>query len=242
VAKEIRQLIRQMSTANPTWGAPRIVGELEKIGIDVAKSTVETYMVRRRGPVSPTWATFLRNHLAEVVSIDFFVVPTLRHQILYVFLVLSHARRRVLHFNVTACPTAEWTARQMIEAFPWRSPPPYLLRDRDTIYGHDFRRCVANMGFKEIVTSHRSPWQNPYVERLIGSIRRELIAHVIVLSERHLLRLLREYFSYYHRSRTHLSLQMDCPHPREVQTVECGSVVEIAEVGGLHHRYERRAA
>jgi hypothetical protein len=241
VPKEVRALIRQMSTANPLWGSPRIVGELRKIGIDVAKSTVEKYRVRRPRP-SPTWTAFLRNHLRDTVAIDFFTVPTVRHQILFVFLVLAHERRRVLHVNVTTNPTASWTAQQLVEAFPWEAPPRFLLRDRDAVYGEAFRRRVAGMGMTEMQIAPQSPWQSPYVERLIGSIRRELLDHVVVLHERHLRRLLRDYLAYHHRWRTHLSLEMDCPEPREVHAKDRGRVVEVPEVGGLHHHYERRAA
>jgi transposase InsO family protein len=242
VSREVRDLIRRMSSANPLWGSPHIVGELRKIGIDVTKSTVEKYMVRHRKPPSPTWRAFLKNHIQEIVAIDFFVVPTIRNQVLFVFLVVAHERRRVLHFNVTANPMASWAAQQVVEAFPWDDPPKYLLRDRDKIYGETFKKRVIGMGFEEVLIAPRSPWQNPYVERLFGSIRREVLDHVIVLNERHLVRLLRSYFGYYHRWRTHLSLDMDCPDPREIQTVDRGRVVEFPEVGGLHHHYERIAA
>jgi transposase InsO family protein len=231
-----------MSSTNPRWGAPRIVGELGKIGIQVAKSTAEKYMVRRRKPPSPTWRAFLKNHVKEIVAIDFFVVPTVRNQVLFVLLLLAHERRRVLHFNVTANPTAAWTAQQIVEAFPWQDPPKYLLRDRDKIHSPIFRKRVAAMGFEEVVTAARSPWQNPFVERLIGTIRRECLDHVIVIDEKHLARTLRSYFRYYHRWRTHRSLEMDCPKPREVHTVDHGNVFEVPEVGGLHHHYERVAA
>jgi transposase InsO family protein len=242
VAKEVRDLIRRMSSANPLWGAPRILGELSKIGIVVAKSTVEKYMIRRLNPPSPNWRAFLENHIKDIVAIDFFVVPTVRNQILFVFLLLAHDRRRVLHFNVTANPTAEWTAQQVIEAFPWELQVKYLLRDRDKIYGDRFRKRAQNMGFDEILIAPRSPWQNPYVERLIGSIRREVLDHVIVLNERHLRRVLTSFFGYYHRSRTHLSLEIDCPEYRTVHEVDRGRVIEIPKVGGLHHHYERCAA
>jgi transposase InsO family protein len=242
VAKEVRDLIRRLSAANSLWGSPRILGELRKIGINVAKSTVEKYMVRHRKPPSPTWRAFLNNHAKAIVAIDFFVVPTVRHRILHVFLVLTHDRRRVLHFNVTTNPTAEWTAQQIVEAFPWEVSAKYLLRDRDKIYGETFQKRVRNMGFEEVLTAPRSPWQNPYVERLIGSIRRECLDHVIVLNERHLRRVLTSYFGYYHRSRTHLSLEMDCPEHREVHGVDGGRVIELPDVDGLHHHYERRAA
>jgi transposase InsO family protein len=184
----------------------------------------------------------LENHVTEIVATDFFVVPTVRHRILFVFLVLAHDRRRVLHFNVTTNPTAEWTAQQIVEAFPWELQAKYLLRDRDKIYGEAFQKRVRNMGFDEVLTAPRSPWQNPYVERLIGSIRRECLDHVITLNERHLRRVLTSYFGYYHRSRTHLSLEMDCPEHRDVHEVDRGRVVEIPDVGGLHHHYERQAA
>ncbi len=242
VAREVRDLIRRMSLANPLWGAPRIVGELAMIGIDLPKSTVAKYMVRHRKPPSATWRAFLKNHVKDIAAVDFFVVPTVRNQILFVFLVLAHHQRRVLHFNVTANPSAEWTAQQIIEAFPWNEAPPFLLRDRDRIYGEYFYRRVKNMGIEQVVIAPRSPWQTPFVERLIGSIRRECLDHVIVLNERHLRRILTCYFDYYHRSRCHQSLAMDCPYPRAVHPVGRGRVVEIEHLGGLHHHYERAAA
>ena len=173
VAEEIRRLIRQMSSANPLWGAPRIVGELRKVGIDIAKSTVETYMVRGR-PKSPTWKAFLRNH-QDLVSADFFVVPTLRFGLLWVFLLISTDRRRVVHFNVTDDPTAAWAAQQVVQAFPYDTAPSILLRDRDKVYGKEFTSRVRGMGIEEMLTAHRSPWQNGYVERLIGTIRRDCL-------------------------------------------------------------------
>ena len=242
IAKEVRELIHRMWQTNPTWGAPRIVGELHKLGIDVTKSTVEKYRRRPPKPPSPTWKSFLTNHVQDLVALDFFVVPTVRHKVLFVLVILAHHRRRVVHFNVTKHPTAEWTAQQVIEAFPWNEAPRYLLRDRDSIYGASFRQRVCNMGIKEVVIAPRSPWQNPYVERLIGSIRRECLAHVIVLHARHLRRLLTEYFRYYHHWRTHRALDMDCPVARPVQRPAVGSIREVPEVGGLHHHYERRAA
>ena len=242
VRREVRDLIRRMSSANPLWGAPHIVGELAKIGIDVTKSTVEKYMVRRRKPPSATWRTFLKNHIEEIIAVDSFMVPTVRNQVLFVFLILAHERRRVLHFNVTANPTARWAAQQMVETFPWTDPLKYLLRDRDKIYGESFRSRVRGMGIEEILTAARSPWQTPFVERLIGSIRRECLDHVIVLNELHLLRILRLYFHYYHEFRVHQALEMDCPESREVHSVDRGPVVEIPETGGLHHHYERAAA
>jgi len=242
VPREVRDLIRRMSSANPLWGAPRIVGELGKIGIDLPKSTVAKYMVRHRKPPSPTWRAFLKNHIQDIVAVDFFIVPTVRNRILFVFLILAHDRRRVLHFDVTTNPTAEWTVQQIVEAFPWEDAPRYLLRDRDGIYGEYFRRRVRNMGIEQVVTAARSPWQNPYAERLIGSVRRECLDHLIVFNERHLRRILTSYFRYYNRWRTHQSLEMDCPEPREAHSTDRGTVIELPEVGGLHHHYERVAA
>lgn len=242
IPQEVRDLIRQMSSANPLWGSPRILGELRKIGIDVAKSSVEKYMVRPRGSGSPTWLTFLRNHTTEIVAVDFLVVPTVRFEILFVFLVLAHHRRRIIHFNITEHPSARWTAQQIVEAFPWNDGPRYLLRDRDSIYGAFFQRRVGNMGIEQVVTAWRSPWQNPYVERLIGTIRRECVNHVVVLNERHLMKILKNYFRYYHGWRVHQSLDLDTPEGRPIQPQYSGSVVEFPEVGGLHHHYERRAA
>ncbi len=231
-----------MWQTNPTWGAPRIVGELHKLGIDVTKSTVEKYRIRPPKPPSPTWKTFLTTHVRDLVALDFFVVPTVRHTVLFVLVILAHHRRCVVHFNVTEHPTAEWTVQQVIDAFPWDEAPRYLLRDRDSIYGASFRQRMRNMGIEEVVIAPRSPWQNPYVERLIGSIRRDCLDHVIVLHEQHLRRLLTGYFQYYHHWRTHRALDMDCPVPRLVQRPELGLVQEVPEVGGLHHHYERRAA
>jgi putative transposase len=242
IAKELRNLIQDMSQANPTWGSPRMVGELRKLGIHVAKSTVEKYRVRPLKPPSPTWKAFLKNHRQDLVSLDFFVAPTLTHKVLFVLVVLAHERRRVVHVNVTEHPTAEWTAQQVVEAFPWDEAPRYFLRDRDSIYGASFRQRVRNIGIEEVLIAPQSPWQSPYVERLIGSIRRDALDHVIILNERHLKHILIRYVAYYHRWRTHLSLAMDCPEPRPVQLPERGRVIEVPEVGGLHHHYERRIA
>jgi len=242
ISREVRDLIRKMCRENPGWGAPRIHGELLKLGIDIGESSVSKYMVRCRKPPSQTWRTFLENHAQQLVSIDFFTVPTLRFQVLYVFLVLAHDRRRILHFNVTAHPTAEWTGQQLREAFPFAQLPRYLLRDRDAIFGDDFREQVRDMGIREVLSAPRSPWQRAYVERVIGSIRRECLDHIIVFQESSLRRTLNSYFDYYHRSRTHLSLGKDSPEPRPIQPPKMGSVVAVPQVGGLHHRYERRAA
>jgi len=222
VPRKIRDLIRRMSAANTLWGAPRIVGELAKIGIELPRSTVAKYMVRRRKPPSATWRAFLRNHVRDIVATDFFIVPTVRNQVLFVFLILAHERRRVLHFNVTAYPTAEWAAQQIVEAFPWMDPPKYLLRDRDGAYGAWFRKRVSGLGMEEVLIAPQSPWQNPFVERLIGSIRRECLDHTIVPGERHLKRVLTDYFRYYHRWRTHQSLGMDSSEGRVTHPADRG--------------------
>jgi putative transposase len=242
IDKEIRELIQNMWRANPTWGSPRIVGELRKLGINVAKSTVEKYQPQIRKPPSPTWKPFLNNHVKDLVSCDFFTVPTVTFKVLFVFVLLAHERRRIVHFNVTEHPTAQWTAQQIVEAFPWDHAPRYLLRDRDAIYGPQFGQRVGRMGIEEVKIAPHSPWQNPYVERVIGSMRRDVLDHVIVLHERHLHRLLTEYIAYYHRYRTHLSLEMDCPKPRPVHSPEMGKVIEVQEINGLHHHYERQQA
>ncbi len=239
---EIRALIRRMAKANPLWGAPRIHGELLKLGIEVSERTVSRCMPNGRKPPPQSWRTLLENHLGELAAIDFFTVPTARFQILFCFLVLSHERRRVLHFNVTHHPSAEWTAREIVEAFPWETAPRYLLRDRDAVYGSRFGRRVAGLAITEVLSAPRAPWQNPYVERLIGSSRRQCLDHVVVWNERRLQRILRKYLSCYHRSRTHLSLCKDSPHQGDVQPAAEGHIVELPEVGGLHHRYQRCAA
>ncbi len=231
-----------MSRANPLWGAPRIHGELQKLGIDVSQATVSKYMVKPEHRPPQSWQTFLANHAQGMVSIDFFTVPTVTFRVLYVFLVLDNARRKFIHFNVTTNPTAAWTGQQVTEAFPWDTAPRYLLSDRDRIYGSDFTRRVAALGIEQIRTARRSPWQNPYVERVIGSIRRECLDHVIILNERHLRRVLRDYLDYYHRNRTHLGLEKDCPETRSVESPSLGPIHSEPVLGGLHHRYMRRAA
>ena len=238
---EIRAIVLKMASANPLWGAPTIHGELLKLGIDISERTVSKLIRRRtRKPPSQTWRTFIKNHMTEMVAVDFLVVPTIRFRMLYVFIVLSHDRRRVVHFNVTANPTAVWTVQQIVETFPWDSAPRYLLRDRDSIYDKWFRRRVRSMGIEEVVAAYRSPWQNPYVERLHGSIRRECTDHVIVLGERHLRRILRSYFEYYHEDRKHLGLGKETPMGRPVSNRASPSakLVALPRVGGLHHRYK----
>jgi transposase InsO family protein len=242
VNREVRDLIRQMNAANPLWGAPRIHGELLKLGIEISQATVAKYMVRRRGRPSPTWRSFLRNQAAGIAAIDMFVVASASFRLLYVMIILAHDRRKIVRFDVTRNPTAGWLARQVTAAFPWDTAPRYLLRDRDSSYGENFRRQVDAMGITEVVSAARSPWQNAYVERVIGSIRRECLDYIVIFNERHLRRVLSSYADYYHRSRTHLSLDRDCPEPRAVMPPRSGRVVAIPQVRGLHHRYERLAA
>src|SRR6266511_822102 len=237
IGKDVRDLIRRMSFENPLWGATKIHGELLKLGIEVAQSTVSMYMVPRRGRPLQTWKTFLRNHMEGIASIDLFVVPTIAFQQLFAFLVLSHERRRLLWFAVTRNPTAEWLARQITEAFPWDSAPKYLIRDNDRAFGVAFRARVRAMGIRDRPTSFRSPWQNGYAERLIGSIRRECTDHLIVFNAEHLRRILARYASYYNEGRTHVSLGKDAPCARPVERL--GVIIPRPILGGLHHRYAR---
>jgi putative transposase len=225
---------------DPLWGAPRIHGELLKLGIDVSQATVARYMARHRSP-SQTWRTFLANHVDQIAAADFLVVPTVTYRLLFVLAIMAHRRRHVVHVGVTAHPTAAWTAQQLREAFPEDTAPRYLVHDRD----HTFAAVAATagcMGIQELRTAARSPWQNAYAERLNGSIRRECLDHVIVVNETGLSRILTRYLAYYHLSRTHLSLAKDSPHPRPVAPRTRGPIVAIPLVGGLHYRYDRRAA
>jgi len=239
---DIRELIQRMCRANPLWGAPRVHGELLKLGIEVSETTVSKYMIKHRGPPSQNWRTFLQNHAKELIALDFFTVPTATFRVLFVLVILSHDRRRILHFNVTEHPTAAWTARQLLEACGTDDAPRFLVRDRDAIYGETFRRQVIALKIQEVPTAPRSPWQNAYAERVIGSIRRECLNHMIVLGERHLRRILRSYVDYYNSTRTHLSLDKDTPKGRPIQRPNQGKVIELKHVGGLHHEYVRRAA
>jgi len=237
IPADIRKLIYEMSVANPLWGAPRIHGELLKLGINVGQTTVGKYMARRRGPPSQGWKTFLRNHADGIASIDLFVVPTISYRLLYGFLILRHGRRDLVWLEVTANPTAEWIARQLTEACGWQEAPHYIVRDRDRAYGGVFIRRLRAMGIRDRPIAPHSPWQNAYAERLIGSIRRECLDHVVVFGERHLRHLLKSYQKYYNEARTHLSLHKDTPIPRTVQTVGC--MVAMPLLGGLHHQYFR---
>ena len=237
IGKEVRDLIRRMSFENPLWGAPKMHGELLKLGIDVAQSTVSIYMVPRQDRPLQTWKTFVRNHAEGIASIDLFVVPTIAFQQLFAFLVLGHERRRLLWFAVTRNPTAEWLARQITEAFPWDSAAKYLIRDNDRAFGIAFRTRVRAMGIRDRPTSFRSPWQNGYVERLIGSIRRECTDHLIVFNAEHLRRILVRYATYYNEVRTHVSLGKDAPYTRPIERL--GDIIAHPILGGLHHRYAR---
>jgi transposase InsO family protein len=237
IDSEIRVLIRRMNRENPLWGAPRIHGELLMLGIDVAESTVSRYMVRRRRPPSQGWKTFLRNHAAGIASLDLFVVRTISFKLLYGLVILRHARRRLVSIGVTHNPTAEWLAGQVTDAFPWDEAPRHLLRDRDGAFGSAYSRRIRAMGIRDHPTAPRAPWQNGHVERLIGSIRREALDHLIVFDEAHLRRLLNNYAAYYNRVRTHLSLNKNAPDLRRPQRL--GAVASIPILGGLHHQYVR---
>ncbi len=242
VDKEIRALIRRMSRENLTWGVPRIRAELALLGHEVSRSTVWKYIDRSNRSPSPTWRSFLKNHAADIAAIDFFTVPTATFRVLCCFIVLEHLRRRIVHFNVTANPSADWTGIQVVQAFPYETAPKYLLRDNDKIYeGRRFARTVESMHIEEVRIFPRSPWQNPYAERAIGSIRRECLDHTIILGEGHLRRVLGEYVRYYNESRCHRSLDDNAPLPRDVEPQTMGNVTASPVLGGLHHRYSRAA-
>ena len=237
IDRELRDLIRRMSMENSLWGAARIHGELLMLGFEVAQSTVSKYMVRGRRPPSQTWKTFLRNHAEAIAAIDMCVVTTLTFDRLFAFLVLGHDRRRLLWFEVTRHPTAEWLAQQITEAFPWGSAPTYLIRDNDGAYGHVFTRRVKAMGIRDRPISPRSPWQNGHMERVIGTVRRECLDRMLIFGESHLRQILTLYASYYNGSRTHLSLRKDAPLGRAVQRY--GTIAVTSVLSGLHHRYGR---
>ena len=237
IDRELRDLIRRMSQENPLWGAPRIHGELLKLGFEVAQSTVSKYVVRRQTPPSQTWKTFLLNHADAIAAIDLCVVPTVTFERLFAFLVLGHGRRQLLWFEVIRHPTAEWLAQQITEAFPWCSTPTYLLRDNDRAYGNVFARRVKSMGIRDRPISPHSPWQNGYVERVIGTLRRECLDEVLVFDAPQLRRILAAYAAYYNQVRTHLSLCKDAPVHRKIQRE--GTIVAVPILSGLHHRYAR---
>jgi transposase InsO family protein len=237
IETDLRALIRRMSVENPLWGAPRIHGELLKLGFEVAQSSVAKYMIKRRGPPSQGWRTFLRNHAPDIAAMDLFVVPTIGFDLLYAFVIVRLDRRGIVWVNVTTNPTAAWIARQLTEAFPWDEAPRYLVRDRDRIYGTVVTRRLRAMGIRDKPTASASPWQNGFAERLIGSIRRECVDHIIVLREAHLRRILRSYACYYNDIRTHRSLDKDAPVSRPVQRT--GIISSHTILGGLHHHYVR---
>ncbi len=226
-----------MSIENPLWGAPRIHGELLKLGFEVAQSSVAKYMVKRRLPPSQGWRTFLRNHAPDIAAMDLFVVPTIGFDLIYALVIVRLCRRDLVWINVTTNPTAEWIAGQLTEAFPWNEAPRYLIRDRNRIYGSIVTRRMRAMGIRDKPTAPASPWQNGFAERLIGSIRRECVDHFVVLGEPHLRRILRAYVGYYNDIRTHWSLDKDAPVSRPVQRT--GSIKSNPILGGLHHHYIR---
>ena len=237
IEADLRALIRRISIDNPLWGAPRIHGELLKLGFEVAQSTVAKYMVKRRGPPSQGWRTFLRNHAPDVAAMDLFVVPTIGFSLLYALVIVRLGRRELVWINTTLNPSAEWIARQLMEAFPWDNAPGYLIRDNDRIYGEATLRRIRAMGIRDRPIAPASPWQNAFVERLIGSIRRECVDHLIVLGETHLRGILQSYAKYYNNIRTHRSLRKDTPSYRPVQRL--GKVTSRPILGGLHHHYVR---
>src|SRR5450759_622130 len=227
IETKLRALIRRMSMENPLWGAPRIHGELLKLGFEVAQSSVAKYMVKRRAPPSQGWRTFLRNHAPDVAAMDLFVVPTIGFDLLYAFVIVRLDRRELVWINVTRHPTAEWIARQITEAFPWNNAPQYLIRDRDHVYGNIVTRRLRAMGIRDKPTAPASPWQNGFAERLIGSIRRECLDHIIVLGEQHLRRILKSYADYYNSVRTHWSLNKDSPVSRPVHARSLAAFITI---------------
>ena len=235
-------LIKQMWKDNPTWGSPRIRRELLKLGITVSATTIRKYKPSRCSPEGQKWTTFLKNHVDSIVAVDFFQVPTATFRLLYVFIVMTHDRRRVHHFNVTESPTAFWSGQQIVNTFSFTTPSKYLLRDRDAIYGKEFSSRVINMNMEELKIAPRSPWQSPYVERLIGSIRRECLDHMIIFNASQLCRVLSRYFDYYHKIRPHKSLEDDAPDKREAKDNLDEKIIAIPVLGGLHHHYTRRAA
>ncbi|MDP2886980.1 MAG: integrase core domain-containing protein [Ignavibacteria bacterium] len=234
-------LIKQMANDNPLWGAPRIHGEMLKLGFEISEATVQRYMTKKVPRTTrQRWKTFLKNHSAQIVSVDFLVVPTITFKLLYVLVFLSHDRRRIIHFNVTAHPTAQWSAQQLRNAFSDVEPPRFLIRDRDTKFGEVFTETVSALGMEPILTAYRSPWQNGFAERLIGSIRRECLDHLIIVNKGHLRGILQRYIRYYNTQRTHLGIGKDSPEPREVQG--SGKIDKVAVANGLHHFYFRKAA
>lgn len=230
-----------MAEENPQWGIPRIHGEILKLGFNISESTLMRYVRKKNGKTSgQRWKTFLKNHATEIISIDFLTVPTISYKFLYILVFLSHERRKIIHLNVTSNPTAEWSTQQLRNALHENDSPRSLIRDRDTKFGSLFSQTISDFGMREIVTAYRSPWQNGYCERVIGSIRREFLDHIIVVNENHLRKLLKEYFLYYNTQCTHLGLGKDAPVSRSVQVV--GKIEKIAVANGLHNYYFRKVA
>ena len=239
---ELIELIRKISLENPNWGAAHIQGELMMLGHFLSVSTVAKYMVKRRGRPNQNWKTFVRNHLHEIGAIDFLTVPTITFKTLYIFIVLSLDRRRVVHFHVTRHPTADWTALQLFQAFPFDTAPKYLIRDRDKIYGQEVLETIHCLGMKDRPTSPRSPWQNGHCERMVGTLKRECLNHMIIFNEKHAKRVIREFLIFYHDDRTHQGLGQQTPGGRKIEPPEMGPVKCRPVLGGLHHRYYRKAA
>lgn len=237
IGSELRDLIKMVARDNPLWGAPRIHGELLKLGFDISESTVSKYLKRTYRPRGQSWKTFINNHKDAVAAVDLFVIPTVGFKLLYGIAILHLGRRNLIWTNATYHPTAEWIANQVSQAFPWETAPQYLVRDRDASYGKVFKRRLDAMGIRDRPTSYRSPWQNGYVERVIGSIRRECLDHKIIFGEADLRRTLRNYARYYNRARTHLSLEKDSPVRRSVE--HDGAIAKRPHLGGLHHEYRR---
>jgi hypothetical protein len=242
VSREVIALIKQMANENPDWGAPRIHGELMKLGFNICESTVQRYMPKKRNRNnSQSWKAFLQNHSKEIISIDFLTVPTVNFKLLYVLVVIEHHRRRLVYFNITKNPTAQWSLQQIRNLLmDYDTPPKYLIRDRDMKYGKLLGGRKNKFGIDEIMTAYRCPWQNGYVERVIGSIKRECLDHVIILDENHLRSILTDYFTYYNKYRTHLGINKDSPEGRAVQSE--GEIYKVPVVNGLHHVYFRQAA
>jgi len=242
---EIVALIERMASENPLWSRRRIAGELAKLGQNVDKDTVAKYMPkparRPRRPPSTTWRAFVRAHLAGTIAIDILTVPTVTFNVLYVFFVLSLDWRRLLHVNVTSHPHAAWTAQQIVEAIGFDTGLVRLIRDRDRVYGSVFNARVNNLGMRQLKTAPRSPWQNGYAERFVGTLRRESLDHVIVLGEGHLLNLVRLHAAYYNEDRPHMALGRDAPVPRAVEPPSSGRIVAPPRVDGLHDRFARAA-
>ena len=238
---EIRGLIRKMSRENSTWGVPHVKSELALLGYDIAESTVAKYMVRQPKPPSQTWRTFLKNHAADIVACDYFTLYTVTFRIYYVFVMLRHSDQKIMHFNITQNPTMEWTFQQVREAFPFDTAPRYLLHDNGSAFSKEFWEKLKSLGIESVRTAYRSPWQNPYVERVNGTLRRECFDHLIILNEKHLRRALSAFIDYYNTTRPHLSLKRNSPIPRELDPPSNGKIASTPILGGLHHRYHRVA-